>query len=515
MSLLGTYHKRLVAYMLLLVVFLIAVLIVTYNTSRIAITEQASENLDRFTRQVASNISLEARTLDQHVQMIRNNIELTEYMFVVVSIGSPAKPLKSFFKRNFGWLPVGHALIYSRKGKVLLGGIHKEFSEAVYKKIQTDRPTEQSFVIYDHDIIHLLAVAPVYYQGEFLGNIVLARDLDRKWMTQIANESVGEIFLVSDNKVVWSTIGDLPPVTKFKAHKESQVIAGNRYYVKQIILLPDSKGPIIWFGLRADKLTKALARNSYFLLVAALVGSAAILITGLLLLRNFRKPLRDLLDQMEEVESGSFPKIKKVPYNDEISQLTNQFSGMVGSLKKQQQKIEAINEQLAEQASTDVLTGLFNRRHLYDLFPKLLSEAHRNKQQLIVMLADLDKFKLINDTFGHPFGDQCLQHFADVMKDCCRTNDFLFRMGGEEFLILSIGSFDGGMVLAEKIRKSLSRSPLKHNKKKVTVTVSIGVSIAPEVPGPEVLNEVLAMVDKALYEAKERGRNRVAVFTAA
>jgi len=188
---------------------------------------------------------------------------------------------------------------------------------------------------------------------------------------------------------------------------------------------------------------------------------------------------------------------------------------MVRSLKKQQQKIEAINELLAEQASTDVLTGLFNRRHLYDLFPKLLSEARRNNQQLIVMLADLDKFKVINDTYGHPFGDQCLLHFAEVMKDCCRTNDFLFRMGGEEFLILSIGSFDGGMILAEKIRKSLSKSPLQHKKKKVTITVSIGVSVAPEAPGPGVLNEVLAMVDKALYEAKERGRNRVAVFTAA
>lgn len=505
-----TYHNRLLAYMVLLLLFLVGVLLVNYHISRTAIMEQANENLVRLTKQVSGNVVLESRTLDQHVHMIRNNVELMEYMFIVVTVGTSAEPLEQFFGRKFGWLPVSHTLIISRHGKVLFGGKDKGFTRLMLKRISTDKPSDQRFFLFYNNIIHMLSVAPVFYQDEFLGNIIMVRGLNREWMSRVSSENDGDLFLVKDDKIVWTTAQMNPYGEAFNVSGKSVSVNGNTYFVRQIDLDAYHEGPTIWFGQTEDTLTSALVKNGYLLLIAVVSGSSGILVTGFLLLRNFRKPLRNLLDQMHQVESGKFPRIKRVSDSDEISQLTNRFAGMVKSLKEQQHEIEHINEQLAEQASTDVLTGLFNRRHLYDLFPKLLSEARRNNQQLVVMLADLDNFKKINDTYGHPFGDECLSHFSEIMKECCRSNDFMFRMGGEEFLILSIGTFDGGMVLAEKIRSQLSKSPIMHKKKKVKISVSIGVGVAPEASGPGILNDVLAVVDEALYQAKERGRNRVA-----
>jgi len=499
--------------MVLLLVFLVTVLLVNYQISRSAIVEQAQNSLERLASQVSSNVALESRALDQHVEMIRNSIELSEYMFIVVSIGSSPEPLQTLFSRKFGWLPVGHAMAISRKGKQLLPEKRKDFSAVIRDKIDFTTPTRSSFFILHHDVIHIVSVAPVYYQKEFLGNFILVRDLDKEWMTQVARESGGHLFLVNRSELVWTTRKQLQPGSSFSV-TDGMIMAGSEKYRAQPIILDEgAKGLLLWFGLDEYKLTNALAKNGYLLLGGVLAGSLAILFSGFLMLRNFRSPLRNLLHKMQQVESGDFPRIEKLPFSDEISQLNNRFSEMVQSLESQQKEIETKNEQLAEQASTDVLTGLFNRRHLYDLFPKLLSESRRNNKQLVVILADLDKFKNINDRYGHLLGDECLRHFSHIMQMCCRSSDFIFRMGGEEFLILSIGDYEGGMVLAEKIRKSLESSPLDHKSGLVNLTVSIGVGAAPEGAAPDTLNEVLADVDRALYEAKARGRNRVAAVT--
>jgi diguanylate cyclase (GGDEF)-like protein len=124
-------------------------------------------------------------------------------------------------------------------------------------------------------------------------------------------------------------------------------------------------------------------------------------------------------------------------------------------------------------------------------------------------LIDLDLFKQINDAHGHLVGDEVLKHFVQILKGCCRLSDFLVRLGGEEFLVLSAGDIDGALVLAEKIRAAVENAPLAHADTKLCVTVSVGVAETGAEDGAGGLSALLTRADRALYRAKQSGRNRV------
>ncbi|MBI5782186.1 MAG: GGDEF domain-containing protein, partial [Gammaproteobacteria bacterium] len=194
--------------------------------------------------------------------------------------------------------------------------------------------------------------------------------------------------------------------------------------------------------------------------------------------------------------------------------LWNQFAEMVRNLRDKQEELTAVHAQLEKQAVTDVLTGLYNRRYLYDIYPKLWSETLRQNGGLSVILIDLDHFKSVNDRFGHLTGDKVLVHLADVLRESCRVSDFLFRMGGEEFLVLTHAGIEGARVQADKIREALERGPINEGQFTIRVTASLGVAQAEETDGLNGLTQTLARADKALYAAKQAGRNRVACWEA-
>jgi len=159
---------------------------------------------------------------------------------------------------------------------------------------------------------------------------------------------------------------------------------------------------------------------------------------------------------------------------------------------------------LAEQkleAGTDALTELPNRRTLNEHLQRLdLTEL-----PYAMVALDLDHFKQLNDTHGHEVGDQCLQVFADVLREACRGTDLPCRMGGEEFLVLLPGvDADAGMAVAKRIQAYL-REAVKRNR--ISFTTSMGVAARPE-HGTRA-EDVLRVADQALYQAKESGRNRI------
>ena len=215
---------------------------------------------------------------------------------------------------------------------------------------------------------------------------------------------------------------------------------------------------------------------------------------------------------MYHVGEGRFPVIEKSNSSNEIGYLISKFQDMVTRLKEIQDEVERVHNQLAEQATTDALTGLYNRRYLYDLYPKLLSDANRQGKTITVILADLDLFKKINDNHGHDIGDKVLAHVSGVMRDCCRVSDFIFRIGGEEFLVLTTGGIAGGEILAEKIRTRIEQSPLMLDGLTLPITSSFGVAQRESDDGDAGLSAVLARADKALYAAKNAGRNRVSAL---
>ncbi|EGP21128.1 GGDEF domain-containing protein [Halomonas sp. TD01] len=170
-------------------------------------------------------------------------------------------------------------------------------------------------------------------------------------------------------------------------------------------------------------------------------------------------------------------------------------------LKREHQKVKRLSQ-------FDELTKLGNRRYLLSFAEHCCKHSQRSGSPLGLILIDIDNFKYINDTFGHPAGDLILQVVAGVLKDEARKIDVLARIGGEEFCILLPDTdVDGAMQLAERLRKKTSDLTQKQLGVATSVTMSLGVAIACK--NEATFKHLYARADKALYQAKMHGRNRI------
>ena len=165
-------------------------------------------------------------------------------------------------------------------------------------------------------------------------------------------------------------------------------------------------------------------------------------------------------------------------------------------------------ELLSKKAMIDGLTGLWNRRGLLSENERFFPAAGKPADEAAVLLIDLDNFKSINDRFGHAFGDRVLQIFAATARGAVRASDFVGRLGGEEFAVVLHGLVsERALVVAERIRKAFADEADVVEGRTVGATASIGVAIY---DGSTIgFTELLWRADRALYRAKEGGRNRV------
>jgi len=169
--------------------------------------------------------------------------------------------------------------------------------------------------------------------------------------------------------------------------------------------------------------------------------------------------------------------------------------------------VSTYQKKLETMATTDKLTGVYNRQAFDILFNQTLREIHREYVPVSMVILDLDHFKNINDTLGHLAGDEVLKHVVGVARSSIRDSDLLFRWGGEEFIvILKKCGLDMAFDMAEKIRLRIVNSPAGFGGRSITVTVSLGVA---EYVKDESEDSLLRRVDEALYRAKQKGRNRV------
>ncbi|BDI34298.1 hypothetical protein CCAX7_63490 [Capsulimonas corticalis] len=171
-------------------------------------------------------------------------------------------------------------------------------------------------------------------------------------------------------------------------------------------------------------------------------------------------------------------------------------------------ELEAEQEKLRKLATEDNLTGLWNRRVIFEHLAGDLIDAKQNKRSVAVVMADLDGFKQINDTNGHQVGDIVLQETAKRLKACVRTSDAVGRYGGEEFLII-LNDCDGDSAIrrAEELRLAVNRSPIALIEGKIEVTCSFGVSWTRE--SYYSIDPIVREADTALYQAKHTGKNKV------
>jgi len=161
-----------------------------------------------------------------------------------------------------------------------------------------------------------------------------------------------------------------------------------------------------------------------------------------------------------------------------------------------------------EMAHTDSLTGVYNRRHFFELSSVEMLSAETNARALCVLMLDADHFKKVNDMHGHAAGDAVLKHIVRICLGALRRNDFIGRLGGEEFaIVLPETTLIGAMATAERLRQSVEVSHISTEGKIITVTVSIGIATLE--PSDRDMETLLDRADKALYQAKKEGRNRV------
>ena len=174
-------------------------------------------------------------------------------------------------------------------------------------------------------------------------------------------------------------------------------------------------------------------------------------------------------------------------------------------------ELEKANADLALLSQVDGLTNLFNRNHWQKCIETEFKRYARHRQTSTLVMLDIDKFKIVNDKYGHTVGDDVIKHLAQVISEQVRETDITGRYGGEEFVIFLSGTkADDAMTFTERLRKTVESSVFIYNDIEIKYTISIGV--AELLPAYDSVSQWLENVDKALYESKNNGRNRVSVY---
>jgi diguanylate cyclase (GGDEF)-like protein len=239
------------------------------------------------------------------------------------------------------------------------------------------------------------------------------------------------------------------------------------------------------------------------IVLAFLVIGLAIAIAGFFVLnRLLFPPLQDLSRGMRLFSEGQHAHriTRNMPV--ELRELAEGFNAMAKNLQTQ-------HAELVTASTHDSLTGCLNHRQFVMDFDREFARVNRYKDNLSLLMVDLDHFKSVNDSYGHPAGDRVLQKVAQAMDSQLRASDTLYRYGGEEFVIL-LPETDrtGALTVAESIRRKVADTAIViDGQHTITITVSIGVACFPQ--DTENQEDLLKKADQAVYAAKNSGRNRV------
>jgi len=315
------------------------------------------------------------------------------------------------------------------------------------------------------------------------------------------------------------------------------------------LAISDPSPPTDWPAhLKSDPALSDLYANLLELrqfLLALVQGdlSGKLLLKGYLagLLKSFQANLRHLTWQTQMIASGDFSQ--RVDF---MGEFTTAFNAMVSrleeslrQLREKEAVLTLINTELREEvelrkkteeslrrseeryrrlATTDPLTGIFNRRHFYHLAKLELQRTCRYGHPLGVIMMDVDHFKRVNDGYGHAIGDQVLREVAGSVRYSLRAVDIFARYGGEEFiLLLPETDLQAVTAIAERLRRQIAGTSLSIEQSRIVITISAGATVLDPVvrlssPKPGTLDSLINLADRALYEAKNGGRNRVFVL---
>lgn len=322
----------------------------------------------------------------------------------------------------------------------------------------------------------------------------------------------------------------LPRQERVAAPYELLAWGSGKTYLTSIVTLPKRTSTDLgWRVVLRQPLEAALEPVRLLRQQLLLLGLVAVVIFAIVGYRSaarVSRPIEQLAAAVRHVEHRDQPPV----YPDgkeqifEIRQLSASIQSMTRSVLQHEHELEALNASLEQQvrertealsianeelerlATVDGLTGLNNRRRFDARLQESYQLLRRTGRGFCLLLVDADHFKQINDQHGHPTGDEVLRQLARKLTQCTRITDFVARYGGEEFAVLlpDVAAPQEGLAVAEKIRAAVAAATFPGVGR---ATVSVGLSCARAEDGSTA--EVLARADKALYQAKEQGRNRV------
>lgn len=255
--------------------------------------------------------------------------------------------------------------------------------------------------------------------------------------------------------------------------------------MKQLHLVDDNLNVIVMTGFDSyDAVLKALQAGAYDYLQKPLDNHSA------------------LLNAVDRAHAS-------VKLQRENTSLVLQLEASHEKLSMANSRLIEANHKLKRLAATDTLTMLFNRRYFDQVLKREVDRRNRYKLPLSMVMVDIDYFKTINDKYGHEAGDNALKQVSSILVDCARTADIVARYGGEEFVIvLPQTSPESATVFAERIRASIEAADFQLlDGMSCKLTTSVGLAGVDATHGPIPVQSLVAAADKALYEAKSKGRN--------
>ena len=193
------------------------------------------------------------------------------------------------------------------------------------------------------------------------------------------------------------------------------------------------------------------------------------------------------------------------------------FTGIIRDIterKQMERNLLEANKKLEELSMRDSLTDLYNRRYAYQVLEIEFNRAARYKKPLSCLMIDIDYFKMVNDLYGHFFGDKVLVSFSSFLLEMKRYTDVVSRYGGEEFLvILPDVDINGAVNFAERLRAAVSKCKIEDKERNIHTVLSISIGVSSFTKRTSNAEELVCQADMALYEAKRQGRNRVCCYT--
>lgn len=347
-------------------------------------------------------------------------------------------------------------------------------------------------------------------EGPVRGTLVFARMLDSNYSDYISRKTdIPLSFTVVDP--AFTPPRDAAALTVHGDRSVTFWTEQDKKTVSSFALLTDVDGKpalLLSFVKPRDLYSEAQKSILFYLLYFGLSGLVFFVTMNYVLERTLFARVKQAMSGMNAIETKKDLSIRiKESGRDEITRLVQSFNHMMNSLEQAQNELQF-------QAEHDDLTGLANRKGFFTRLEKTIRQCEKHHERFALLFIDLDRFKWINDTMGHPTGDLLLMEAANRLKICLQEGDFLSRLGGDEFCIISLSAGHSGQTehLVERIRKALD-VPFQLEDYHTTISASIGISLYPE-HGTD-SQSLLLHADTAMLAVKENGKNNYSWYSEA